>query len=236
MVQRTALVTGASGGIGVHVVERLRRDGFEVITSDVVGDVDLRLDVVNDPLPSEVFDQVDVIVSNAATVDTIAPTESISREKWQRDVDVNLTGAFRVIQACLRGMRERRYGRIIGISSVASTSGLSGKIAYAASKAGLNAAVKTIAIETAEQGITANCVLPGFVNTPGLRALPRSAFEHLLSAMPTGRFCEPAEVADVIGFLAAESSAYITGQEITIDGGLSLHRLSMLGGQVGTNK
>src|SRR5207248_5964799 len=115
---------------------------------------DHRVDLRSDPLPD--LGDVDVCVSNAAITDTIAPAHRMTVEQWQRDVDVNLTGAFRVIQACLRGMRERRYGRIVVISSGAARSGLPGQAAYAASKAGLLGMVKTLAAENVRRNITAN--------------------------------------------------------------------------------
>jgi NAD(P)-dependent dehydrogenase (short-subunit alcohol dehydrogenase family) len=233
MDQRVALVTGASGGIGTAIVQRLRSDGLRVITLDIAGDVDLTVDIVNDPLPAETFDHVDVCISNAAIVDTIAPAHGMPAEKWQRDIEVNLTGAFRVVQACLPGMRERRYGRIVAVSSLAGQTGLAGQVAYAASKAGLQGAIKTVAIENLSYGITANCVLPGFIATPKVNAFPPVVRDRVLAAMPTGRFGEPAEVADLIAFLAREGSGYITGQEIAIDGGLGLNTFS-LGGAGGS--
>ncbi len=236
MGQRTALVTGASGGIGSSIVDRLRLDGLRVITLDIRGDVDVTVDVVRDPLPAEIFEHVDVCVSNAAIVDTIAPAHGMSAEKWQRDIDVNLTGAFRVVQACLPGMRQRRYGRIVAVSSLAGQTGLAGQVAYAASKAGLQGAIKTVAIENLKYGITANCVLPGFVATPAVKALPAEARDRVMAAMPMGRFCEPAEVADLIAFLGGDGSGYITGQEIVIDGGLGLNTLTLGGAGKGEDR
>jgi NAD(P)-dependent dehydrogenase (short-subunit alcohol dehydrogenase family) len=227
MGQRTALVTGASGGIGTAVVKRLRLDGLRVLTLDIAGEVDVTVDVAHDPLPAEIFDNVDVCVSNAAIVDTIAPAHGMPAEKWQRDIDVNLTGAFRVVQACLPGMRQRRYGRIVAVSSLAGHTGMAGQVAYAASKAGLQGAIKTIAIENLKYGITANCVLPGFVATPAVKALPPKARDRVMAAMPMGRFGEPAEVADLIAFLAGDGSGYITGQEIAIDGGFGLNTFTL---------
>jgi acetoacetyl-CoA reductase len=227
MAQRTALVTGADGGIGRAIVERLRRDGLDVITLDIAGDVDAKLDIVNAHLPAEIFDDIDIVVSNAGIVDTVAPAHSMSADKWQRDIDVNLTGAFRVLQACLPGMRERRYGRIVAVSSVAGRTGLAGRVAYSASKAGLQGAVKTIAIENVEYGITANSIQPGFVRTPAVEAMPAEVHEQLLATLPMHRYCQPVEVAHLIAFLASEGSGYITGQEIAIDGGLSLNTLTL---------
>jgi NAD(P)-dependent dehydrogenase (short-subunit alcohol dehydrogenase family) len=236
MGQRVALVTGASGGIGTAIVKRLRGDGLRVITLDIAGEVDIAADVVHDPLPAEIFDHIDVCVSNAAIVDTIAPAHGMSAEKWQRDIDVNLTGAFRVVQACLPGMRERRYGRIVAVSSLAGQTGMAGQVAYAASKAGLQGAIKTVAIENLKYGITANCVLPGFVATPAVKALPDKARDRVMAAMPMGRLCEPAEVADLIAFLGGDGSGYITGQEIAIDGGLGLNTFTLGGAGNGEDR
>ena len=111
-----ALVTGAARGIGAAIAERLRGDGLEVTTLDVLPGCDLTLDLVRDPLPDSLA-EIDVCVSNAAITDTIAPAHRMTPEQWNRDIAVNLTGAFRAIQACLTGMRERRKGRVVVISS-----------------------------------------------------------------------------------------------------------------------
>src|SRR5918998_6303234 len=160
---RRALVTGAARGIGAAIAERLRADGLEVVTLDRDPGCDLQADLAADPLPD--LADIDVCVSNAAITDTIAPAHRMTEEQWRRDLDVNLTGAFRAVQACLPGMRERRFGRIVVISSGAAVTGLPGQVAYAASKAGLLGLVKTVAAENVRKGITANAVLPGLVGT-----------------------------------------------------------------------
>ena len=224
---RTALVTGASGGIGQAIVAGLRAEGHEVITLDVSGDVDIRADLRTDPFPEELVGRVDICVSNAARTNTIAPAHRMSEAQWEGDIAVNLTGAFRIIQACLPGMRERRWGRVIVVSSAAARVGLSGQIAYSASKAGLYGLVRTLAIESRHHGITANCVLPGMVATPVVKEMPAAIQERVLAAMPMGRMAEPAEVAALIAFLASEQAGYITAQDISIDGGLGLSPLSL---------
>src|SRR5881296_3642774 len=170
-----ALVTGAARGLGAAIAERLRRDGMQVVTADVAAGCDLRLDVARDPFPP--LGDVEVCVANAAITTTIAPAHRMTAEQWQRDVDVNLTGAYRTVRACLSGMRERRYGRIVVISSGAARSGLPGQVAYAASKAGLLGMVKSIAAENAGRGITANAVLPGMVETEKVKAMPAEVLE-----------------------------------------------------------
>ncbi|MDT7639906.1 MAG: hypothetical protein QOC83_4194 [Pseudonocardiales bacterium] len=228
MTGRTALVTGANGGIGAAIAERLRADGLKVLTLDISGPCDIQLDIATDPMPA-VLAEVDVCVSNAGIVDTIAPTHRMTGEQWRRDIDVNLTGAFRVIQACLVGMRERGWGRIVAISSLAGHDGLPGQVAYAASKAGLHGMMRTIATENAKRGITANCVLPGMVATPKALAMPDAVRDRILALIPMGRFAEPAEIAGLVGYLAGASAGYLTAQEIEMHGGLGLNTMSLGG-------
>ncbi|MCA2319837.1 SDR family oxidoreductase [Mycobacterium intracellulare] len=224
-MKRRALVTGANGGIGAAICDRLRADAIEVRTTDVVGPADVVAELPGDPIPQWAVEDIDICVAVAGVVDTFAPAHSISSEKWSRDIDVNLTGTFRVIRRCLPGMRERRFGRIIAISSMAGRMGAAGKVAYAASKAGLHGMMRTIAIENCEHGITANLVLPGMIATPKIMTLPQWDQERIRAALPSKRFGRPEEVADLVAFLARDDAGYITAQEICIDGGLELNTL-----------
>jgi NAD(P)-dependent dehydrogenase (short-subunit alcohol dehydrogenase family) len=224
-MSRLALVTGAARGIGAAIAARLLADGLDVVTADRDEGCDLRFDVARGTLPE--LDDVDICVSNAAITDTVAPAHGMSAEQWARDIEVNLSGAFRVVQACLPGMRERRWGRVVAISSGAARAGLPGQVAYAASKAGLIGMVKTIAAENVDRGITANAVLPGMVATEKVRAMPADVLERLDSALPAGRMAAPREIAAVVAFLASEDAGYITGEAIGVDGGLSLNTLSL---------
>ncbi len=218
-------MTGAARGIGAAIAARLQADGLEVLTLDLRAGCDIQLDVANDEFPP--LGDIDVCVANAAITTTLAPAHRMSREQWQRDIDVNLTGAFRTIQACLQGMRERRHGRIVVISSLAATSGLPGQVAYAASKAGQLGMVRTLAGENASRGITANAILPGLVATEQVLAMPESVRERVLEQLPSGRPVTPAEIAALVGFLASDEAGQITGQSILVDGGASLGRVSL---------
>ena len=220
-------MTGANGGIGRALSERLRADGLRVITLDLNGSCDVKVDLRTDPLEDEIFASVDICVSNAAITDTIAPAHRMTREQWDGDIAVNLSGAFRAIQACLPGMRDRGWGRVIAISSGAAKLGLSGQAAYAASKAGLHGLIRTLAIECRAHGITANCVLPGMVATPTVMKMPEPVLERVLASMPMGRMATPEEVAALVAFLAGDDAGYITAQEISIDGGLGLNPISL---------
>jgi len=226
---RRALVTGAARGIGAAVAARLAADGMEVITLDLAAGCDIALDVARDPFPP--LADVDVCVANAGITTTIAPAHRMTAEQWQRDIDVNLTGAFRTVQACLGGMRERGYGRIVVVASVAAVGGLPGQVAYAASKAGQLGMVRTLAGEGARHGITANAVLPGLI--PGTRLTPAGGGPEELRArrgavLPLRRVGTPDDVARVVVFFLSDLAAYVTGQFLAVDGGFGMALQTLL--------
>ncbi|HEY2398413.1 MAG TPA: SDR family oxidoreductase [Solirubrobacteraceae bacterium] len=225
MTERRALVTGAARGIGAAIARRLAEDGWEVVTLDLHEGCDIALDVARDPFPP--LEDVELCVANAGVTSTIAPAHRMTAEQWQLDLDVNLTGAFRTVQACLGGMRARRSGRIIVVSSIAALGGLPGQVAYAASKAGQLGMVRTLASENAAHGITANAILPGLVATEQVLAMPPEVRERALRAAPSGRMVEPSEIAALAAFLAGAGAAQISGQAIAVDGGASLNTLSL---------
>jgi NAD(P)-dependent dehydrogenase (short-subunit alcohol dehydrogenase family) len=218
-------VTGAARGIGAAIARRLAQDGMDVVTLDLAPGCDITLDVAAEDFPH--LQDIDVCVANAGITTTIAPAHRMTAQQWQRDIDVNLTGSFRTVQACLPGMRERRFGRILAISSVAAIGGLPGQVAYAASKAALLAMVRTIASENAQLGITANALLPGLVATEQVLAMPAEVRDRALAAVPTGRLIEPAEIAAAASFLAGPEAGQISGQALAVDGALSLPQLSL---------
>ena len=223
--RRRALVTGAARGIGAAVASRLASDGLDVLTLDLHPGCELTLDVARDPFPP--LSDIDVCVANAGVTTTIAPAHKMTAEQWQRDIDVNLTGAFRTVQACIGGMRERGWGRVIVISSMAAIGGLPGQVAYAASKAGQLGMVRTLASENAARGVTVNAILPGMVATEQVLAMPGEVRERVLRALPAGRMIEPAEIAAAVAFLAGAEAGQISGQAIAVDGAASLAQLSL---------
>jgi NAD(P)-dependent dehydrogenase (short-subunit alcohol dehydrogenase family) len=222
---RKALVTGAARGIGAAIAERLAAQGMEVLTLDLHPGCDIALDVAHDAFPP--LEDVDVCVANAGITTTIAPAHKMTAEQWGRDVDVNLTGAFRTVQACLGGMRERRRGRVVVVSSVAALGGLPSQVASAASKAGQLGMVRTLASENAAHGITVNAILPGLVATEQVLAMPEPVRERVIRALPAGRLVEPEEIAALVAFLAGEEASQINGQAIAVDGGASLGQISL---------
>jgi acetoacetyl-CoA reductase len=225
-----ALVTGSNGGLGHAIVSRLSNDGYDVVTMDMTAPADLLVDLETGEVPVRELEDIDVCVSNAGVVDILAPSHSMSHDKWNRDIAVNLTGAFRVIQACLRGMRERRYGRIVVMSSFAARCGSPGQVAYCASKAGLLGMAKNIASENVSLGVTVNSILPGLIATDKVRALPEETLERFRvgsGLLGTGRLGEPEEIAALVAFLASKEAGYITAQEIVVAGGGDLLQVSV---------
>jgi NAD(P)-dependent dehydrogenase (short-subunit alcohol dehydrogenase family) len=230
-----ALVTGAAraGGIGDAIARRLRDDGLDVITLDREPGCTFTVDVTADELPD--LHDVDVLVANAGLPTIFGAAHTLPLERWRQDIEVNLTGSFRVVQACLAGMRERGFGRIVVISSFAAAFGMPAQVAYSASKAGLLGMVKTVAAENAAHGVTANAILPGLVASAGVLAMPEAITDAWRQRIPTGRLVEPPEIAAAAAFLASPAAGSITGQELVIDGGLTLNSLSVTSSVVRQN-
>lgn len=221
-----ALVTGAGreGGIGQAIVKRLQADGMDVVTLDRMPGCTWQVDLETDELPD--FGPVDVYVANAAVTTLFGAAHSFSLEKWKRDLDINLTGTFRVLQQCLSGMRERGYGRVVVISSTSATQGMPAQVSYATSKAGLIGMVKTVAAENVHTGVTANCVLPGMTASSGILGMPDEIKNAWLESLPNG-FVDPADIANGVSFFASPASGMVTGQLITVDGGDELNTRSV---------
>jgi NAD(P)-dependent dehydrogenase (short-subunit alcohol dehydrogenase family) len=225
--QLTALVTGAAdpGGIGAAIAARLTADGLKVQTLDRRPGCTYEVDLVDGELPA--LGDIDVLISNAGLPTIVGGAHSMDLDRWQRDLAVNLTGSYRVVQACLRGMRERRFGRIVVISSFAARFGMPAQVAYSASKAGLIGMVKTVAVENAALGITANAILPGLVASSGVKAMPQEIIDVWLEHIPTGRMVDTAEIAAAAAYFASPHAGSVTGQELLIDGGMTLNQLSV---------
>jgi 3-oxoacyl-[acyl-carrier protein] reductase len=146
----------------------------------------------------------------------------MSDEDWQTVIDVNLTAVFRLSKACLRGMMKKRWGRIIGITSIVGVTGNPGQVNYAASKAAMIGMSKSLAQEVASRNITVNCVAPGFVETPMTDALSDDQKENLMGRIPAGRLGAPDDIAAACVFLAGEEAAYVTGQTLHVNGGMAM--------------
>jgi NAD(P)-dependent dehydrogenase (short-subunit alcohol dehydrogenase family) len=248
---KVALVTGAARGIGRACAEALARAGADLALLDLhdpaetaehvtgmgrravaaTGDI-ANVEDVRRAVQSfrRALGPILCLVNNAGIVDNIAPVARMTPEAWQREVAVNLTGAFLVTQAALPDMLAHRWGRIVTISSVAARGGLFHQAAYAASKSGLLGLTHTTALECARHGVTANAVLPGMIATPKVTAMPPPILEHVTAMTPARRLGRPEEVGALVAFLCSEEAGFINGAEIDIDGGGRLNPL-VLGSQ-----
>jgi len=239
---KVALVTGATRGIGKAIAEELGRQGAIVVgtaTSEngaaaiteylaaanvpgkgmVLNVADAEsVDSVIKQIQEE-FGAVGVLVNNAGiTRDNIMMR--MKDDEWDGVLETNLTSVYRVVKGCLRGMTKARWGRIINISSVVASMGNAGQGNYAAAKAGMEGYSRALAAEIASRNITVNCVAPGFIETDMTRDLPEEHKENLKSRIPMNRLGQPEEIASVVGFLASQAGAYVTGETIHVNGGM----------------
>ncbi len=238
---KSALITGASGGIGGAIARVLHAQGAAVGLSGtraealeaLAAELGARAHVLpcdlSDPeackaLPGraeEALGGLDILVNNAGlTRDNLAVR--IKDEDWNLVLEVNLSAAFRLIRASLRGMMKRRWGRIVGITSVVGVTGNPGQANYAASKAGMIGMSKSLAQEVGSRGITVNCVAPGFIETAMTGALGEPQRDKLLGAIPAGRLGSSEDVAACVVFLASDEAAYVTGQTLHVNGGMAM--------------
>ncbi|HEY0522059.1 MAG TPA: 3-oxoacyl-[acyl-carrier-protein] reductase [Stellaceae bacterium] len=239
---KTALVTGASGGIGGAIARALHRQGAAVVLTGTRRDAldrlagelgGERVHVVPanlaDPEAADALvkaaeaaaGQLDILVNNAGlTRDGLALR--MKDEDWQAVLDVNLTAAFRLSRAALRGMMKRRAGRIVNITSVVGVTGNAGQANYAASKAGLIGMSKALAAEMAARGVTVNCVAPGFIETAMTDTLSEGQREAGTRAIPMGRFGKSEEVAAAVVYLASNEASYVTGHTLHVNGGMAM--------------
>ncbi|MBM3243760.1 MAG: 3-oxoacyl-[acyl-carrier-protein] reductase [Candidatus Omnitrophica bacterium] len=240
--ERTALITGSARGIGKAIAMAFAREGANIAVADVNLDLALataseiealgrkamalELDVTDYAKVEEgvnkildKFGKVDILVNNAGiTKDNLLLR--MSQAEWDTVINVNLKGTFNCIKAVSKPMVKQRSGRIISIASIIGLMGNWGQANYAASKAGIIALTKTVAKELASRNINANAVAPGFIQTDMTAKLPEDVKKKMMEAIPMAKLGTPEDVANVCLFLASEESSYITGQTITVDGGM----------------
>lgn len=236
----SALVTGASGGIGAAIAEALhaqgatvalsgtRREALEALAAKLGDRVHVLPANLSDrasveglvPAAEAAMGKVDVLVNNAGiTRDNIFMR--MKDDEWDQVLAVNLTAGFTLARACMKGMMKRRFGRIIGITSVVGVTGNPGQANYAAAKAGMIGMSKSIAAEVASRNITVNCIAPGFIETAMTDALNDKQKEGILGSVPAGRLGTSAEIAAAAVYLASREAGYVTGQTLHVNGGMA---------------
>jgi 3-oxoacyl-[acyl-carrier protein] reductase len=238
---KTALITGASGGIGAAIATALhaqgatvglsgtRREALEQLAT-VLGERAYVLPAdLSDPASVEAIvpaaeaamGEVQILVNNAGiTRDNIFMR--MKDEEWQQVLSVNLEASFRLMRAAVRTMMRRRFGRIISVTSIVGVTGNPGQANYAASKAGLIGMSKSLALEVASRGVTVNCIAPGFIETPMTDALNEKQREAILSRVPAARLGIAPEIAAAVAYFASEEASYITGQTLHVNGGMAM--------------
>jgi 3-oxoacyl-[acyl-carrier protein] reductase len=239
---KTALVTGATGGIGAEIARALHAQGAFVVLSGTreavlqerVAELGARTAMVAANLSDSAA--VDGLIEAAegaagAPVDILVANAGITKdgllmrmkdEDWETVLKINLESYFRLSRAAMRGMMKRRFGRIIGITSVVGVMGNPGQANYAASKAGMIGFSKALAQEVATRGITVNCVAPGFIESPMTDALNEAQKSQILSTIPAGRLGAGSDVAAACAYLASDEASYVTGQTLHVNGGMAM--------------
>lgn len=236
-MKRRALVTGGTAGIGAAIAQALVADGVEVIVVDVIEDKVKRyadetgrlaytLDVSDyDKVEAVLADMeakhgaINILVNNAGITRDGLVHKMCRRTQWNSVIDVNLSSVFNTVRCLGPAMRERGWGRIINISSMNGQKGQFGQANYAAAKAGMIGLTKSIALEMAAKGVTANCVAPGFILTEMTKAMRPDILEQEAAKIPVGRMGRPEDIAATVAFLSSDAAGFITGQVIAVNGG-----------------
>ena len=236
---QTALLTGASGGIGGAIAKALHRQGAEVMLTGtrrnaldaLAAELGARAyvevaDLADSGAPDRLLQaadaamgRVDILVNNAG-ITRDALTLRMSDKDWQAVLEINLSAAFRLTRAALRGMIRRRHGRVIAITSIVALSGNAGQANYAAAKAAMIGMSKSIAAEVAARAITVNCVAPGLISTAMTDQLAPEQRARFTGAIPAGRLGAPEDIAAAVVYLASAEAAYVTGQTLNVNGGM----------------
>ncbi|MEM6897055.1 MAG: acetoacetyl-CoA reductase [Pseudomonadota bacterium] len=235
-MSRIALVTGGSRGIGAAISKELKSQGFDVAATyagndaaaaaftEETGIKTYKWNVADYDSSKAGIEQVeadlgpiDTVVANAG-ITRDAPFHKMAPEKWHEVIDTNLTGVFNTVHPVWPGMRERKFGRVIVISSINGQKGQFGQVNYAATKAGDLGIVKSLAQEGARAGITANAICPGYIATEMVMAIDEAIRDKIVAGIPAGRLGEPSEIASCVAFLAREDSGFINGSTISANG------------------
>ena len=236
---KTALVTGSTGAIGGSIAKKLLLLGANVIITGTnkkkiddlrkeLGPRSLSLiaDLSKDKEIEDLYDQsikefksIDILINNAGT-NKDALSIRMTKEQWDEVININLSATFKLSQLVIKSMMKQKWGRIIGISSIIGIVGNAGQANYAASKAGMIALHKSLALEFASRRITVNCIAPGFIESPMTEVLSNEQKEIMLKKIPVGNIGKPNDIANCVAFLTDEKASFITGSTVNINGGM----------------
>jgi acetoacetyl-CoA reductase len=237
LMQRVALITGGVSGIGAVTAKLLKQKGYAVAVNYFGNDEDAKTFAQETGIPVYSWNVADLaasqagvakVVAEAGPVDILVNNAGITRdttlhkmteEQWRSVIDVDLGGCFNMCRAVIEGMRERRFGRIVNVSSVNGLSGQFGQTNYAAAKAGVIGFTKALALEGAARNITVNAIAPGYTDTGMVAVVPQEALNAVLAAVPVGRLGTPQEIARGVLFLVEDEAGFVTGATLSINGG-----------------
>ncbi len=218
MSLQTALVTGGNRGIGKAIAEMFRRQGVNVLTPGRV-ELDLLSNVAIDRYLASLHDGVDILINNAG-INPLGSTAEFSDADLEATLQVSLVAPLRLIRALAPGMADRRFGRIVNISSIWSAVSKPGRVVYSTAKSGINGMTRAMAVELASHNVLINAVAPGYVNTElTMQNNSPEEIQRIVAGIPCGRLAEPNEIAALVCFLCSAQNSYITGQTLFIDGG-----------------
>lgn len=246
-MNKVALVTGGTSGLGAAICAHLACDGYQVVANYLPALESQALDwqkefeskgltcaltacdvsdtascqSMADSLIKE-FGRVDVLVNNAG-ITRDSTLKNMEIDQWNAVINTNLSSLFNVCKPMLESMQKNRFGRIVNISSVSAQRGQFGQTNYAAAKAGVHGFTKALAQETARYGVTVNTISPGFINTAMVDAIPDELRTEIIASIPVGRVGQPQDIARAVRFLVDDDAGYITGTEVSINGGLFMH-------------
>lgn len=246
-MKKVALITGGTGGLGAAICAQLASDGYQVVANylpalessalqwqeaseqdglvcaiaaaDVSNAESCQL--MSDKLLGE-YGRVDVVVNNAG-ITRDATLKKMEIDQWNAVINTNLSSLYNVCKPLLESMQQNRFGRIVNISSVNAQRGQFGQTNYSAAKAGVHGFTKALAQEMARFGVTVNTVSPGFINTAMVDAIPEAMRTEIIESIPVGRVGQPEDIARAVRFLIDDNADYITGTEISVNGGLFMH-------------
>ena len=234
---RVALVTGGTRGIGAAIAKRLKNDGYQAVVCDVVEEQigkfkeetqipGYKVDVADTAAVAAMVKQieadvgpVDILVNNAGITRDARMVRMTREKNWDPVIGVNLTGVFNTCHACLAGMAERKWGRVVNVSSMNGQRGQFGQSNYSATKAGMIGFSRSIALEVARNNVTVNCIAPGFILTEMTGAMPKEVLDGEVAKIPAGRIGQPEDIASAVAFLVSDDASFITGVTLSVNGG-----------------